>query len=248
MENLDPATGPFQGMFSQIKNEAMSELLVAEARFLSVNGWQPLVPACAGAPIFWRDPTDKNVQRRQDIAVTTQRERTESVQHNVGVCDRIIRDQAYATTGNITTNLWTARLLDWLHSPERKIAESNLHEQGLYCDPVSPDPLLISMEVLKTYTKVFELEVWFRGLQALMKNSGSLSLETPEVKALFMGTGGRALMTFSNQANDSITLITDESRETPCMGIQGIDSTEEIAKALILNVIIAWNDHDVSIG
>jgi hypothetical protein len=56
------------------RTRARAELLDAEARYLSVLGWAPLMPIATGAPVFWRDPITKD-ERSQDVAVDTQKMR-----------------------------------------------------------------------------------------------------------------------------------------------------------------------------
>jgi hypothetical protein len=54
--------------------DCVVELIAAEAHYLRVFGWVPLVPIVPGAPIFWRDPMGGD-ERSEDVAMTTQKAR-----------------------------------------------------------------------------------------------------------------------------------------------------------------------------
>lgn len=58
--------------FTKERKQAYAELLAAEAHYLRLFGWAPLVPAAPGAPIFWRDQRTGE-ERSQDVAVVTEK-------------------------------------------------------------------------------------------------------------------------------------------------------------------------------
>jgi len=144
------------------------------------------------------------------------------------MCARNRKDEEYDRTGVITTSLWMDRHLDHLSVSRKKQME---------------DPLLLAMEGLQQLTRKFEAEVWFHGLQKIIQDcdSSGMELKSGDLQILTLCTAGRVMLTLSNPAKDSISLITtDEDEDRPRMGIQGICATAEVATGLIEQAITAW--------
>jgi hypothetical protein len=134
-------------------------------------------------------------------------------------CWKLRRLKEYESTGVITTRLWLDLTLDRVDCP-----------------------LLSSMETLKLLTQKFEQQVWFNGLQKIVRESRTtgFSMRSGDLSMLIFGTGGRTLITLSLSNESSVTLITIEDSEVAKMGIQGIDATEAEATELILRAIEMW--------
>lgn len=141
-------------------------------------------------------------------------------------CNEIRLFQDYEKTGVLTSKL---TLLAALNSSARRQADSVL------------DRILLASENIRGYIKVFERDVWFMGLQEIVRAARvrGMSFSTETHKVLTYTMAGRAMITISNEAQNSVTLITEEDAISPRMGM-GIEATEAEATQLISAAIEAW--------
>ena len=98
-----------------------------------------------------------------------------------------------------------------------------------------------SAENIHKVVKDFERDVWFRGLQRTVRASTKkgMSATFGDVTIMTYCMCGRARITIEDKVS-SVTVQTDETSQGDCMGMHGIDATEEQAIGLLNLVIAAW--------
>jgi hypothetical protein len=98
-----------------------------------------------------------------------------------------------------------------------------------------------SAENIHKVVKDFEQDVWFRGLQRTVRASDmkGMSADFGDVTIMTYCMCGRARITIEDKAS-SVTVQTDETSQGSCMGMHGIDATEEQAIGLLNLVTAAW--------
>jgi hypothetical protein len=91
-------------------------------------------------------------------------------------------------------------------------------------------------EAVHAAVKVFERNVWFSWLKTYWNDTRDRghNSQIAGLEMLLWGCAGRVVMTLRDPVTDaSVTVITDDSSDTPRMGIQGIDATAADALRLL---------------
>lgn len=109
-----------------------------------------------------------------------------------------------------------------------------------------PSELLLevkaSYERLTASIKSFERDVWFSGLQPVVRacSCSGMSLAHEGLSVLLFSSAGRIMITIQDGVND-LSLIADETSRESTTGLQGVNGTESQAVGLIGRAIAAWN-------
>ncbi len=151
-------------------------------------------------------------------------------------CAAGARLDRFERTGHITTWLWTDSHFE-VGDAEKRGPASGPRIQSLR-------RLVESMESLKEQVAEFDRDVWFGGLQVIVRASSSsaLSGRAPLGPVLLLTTAGRAICTMIGPSGESVTVITDQSSPSPRMGVQGIDATADEARLLISGAVASFRD------
>ena len=124
---------------------------------------------------------------------------------------------------------------------------------GKQCGPFHETLMEVwdSMDRIQVDIKDFEERVWFNGLQKAVVESeykgSSAEGFAGGVKMLVYAIIARCLITISHPDGYSVTLITEEDSDERRMGMQGIDATEEQARALILATAEWWQTRNANV-
>lgn len=89
---------------------------------------------------------------------------------------------------------------------------------------------------IQAAVKMFERAVWFKWLKSYWNSTNERGHEAKiaGIDLLLWGCAGRAMMMLRDPVTKaSVTVITDDSSNKPCMGTQGIDATREDALRLL---------------
>jgi len=98
-----------------------------------------------------------------------------------------------------------------------------------------------SYERVTAGIKAFESEVWFGGLQALVRScdSSGMSLVHEGTSMLTFCSAGRAMITVQDEDGE-ITVIADETSNESRTGLQGLHGTEKHVLSLLERARSAW--------
>ncbi len=113
---------------------------------------------------------------------------------------------------------------------------------------MAKEPSALLQEVKASYERVvasvrsFERDVWFSGLQSVVRRckSSGMSMAHEGLAVLLYSMAGRIMITIQDGVGD-VTLIADETSKESTMGVQGTHSTESQAVDLIERATEAWN-------
>lgn len=172
-------------------------------------------------------------------------------------CDRVIKLKEYRDTKILTTSFLIDNTIKLTTSEIKELiydwkADTTGLENVLphYADDQAFTARIeahISLrKILKEITR-FESEVWFKGLQSLIRPSQSrgFSAKLPsspgELSVLTYSMCGRCIVTIE-EGNVQVSMMCDESSDTPTMGDKGIRATEEQALDLLSRTIAAYQD------
>jgi hypothetical protein len=182
--------------------------------------------------------------------VTTYRG-AEAIRYQHRGCADQLEVIAFEKSGKLTTNLMMVAALS--------LARAGLHQHGVY-DEVKDATDRLTLDV-----KRFETEAWFGGvatatrhsrfgsgkeliyprfpgtLQSIIEDSPhrTLAARLGDVEITGQELAGRALIQFETKTA-RLTLITASNEQTPRMGIQGIDGTEDECRDMLNAVRAAW--------
>lgn len=144
-------------------------------------------------------------------------------------CDKTERHAEFAKDGVLTTRMLTDAAIYGVRREYDRVAPNDM------LDRVSRE----SAEI-QTACKVFERDVWFGGLQKIVRAAShrgfraSFALDSVQCDLLVWSCAGRTVFT-AQPADESyqVSLITADDSADPVMGIQGICATKEQAVALL---------------
>ena len=96
---------------------------------------------------------------------------------------------------------------------------------------------------IRTKIQEFEKEVWFNGLQEIIRNSTKkgVSARLDDIKCLTFSMCARTMITIEDM-DASVTMMCTEDSKIPSMGFRGISATEQQAINLIDFIIKSFKD------
>ena len=98
-----------------------------------------------------------------------------------------------------------------------------------------------SVDLIQEEVKLFEREVWFRGLQQQVRRAWSgLSGEVGGCKVMALACAGRAMVTMEYKDTEITVITTDDDSTESRMGIQGLLGTEGQILGILRAVRGAW--------
>ncbi len=101
--------------------------------------------------------------------------------------------------------------------------------------------LFADIEEISLLVKRFEKEVWFSGLQKIVRKSraSGMSVKVGDFEMMTFCSAGRCMITMQKN-NRQVTAITAEDEDESRMGLQGITATKEEGLSLVQEAIDAW--------
>ncbi len=172
-------------------------------------------------------------------------------------CDRVIKLKEYRDTRILTTSflidntikLTTSEIKELIYDWRGDTTELEKVLPRYANDKAFTARIEAHISLRKILKEIsrFETEVWFRGLQALIRPSKSrgfsakLSSPKGELSVLTYSMCGRCIVTIE-EGNTQVSMMCDESSDTPTMGDKGIRATEEQALDLMNRAITAYQN------
>lgn len=147
----------------------------------------------------------------------------------------------YINTKRLSSHLVMDNSLNLYHTNMKK--DWNFENDNFLEQLRTRCEIAISVSKIQKKIKNFEKEVWFKGLQNTVRASTmkGVSAIINNFYVLTYTMCGRTMITIQDDTA-SVTLITDETSETSCAGLHGIDATEEKALSLIQMAIELFGD------
>ncbi len=128
--------------------------------------------------------------------------------------------------------------VEWMRGPDRAEQRGGIIRRMRECRNLADDYRKIAgeYETVQAAVKSFERNVWFAWLKTYWNDATSRGHKSTiaGLDVLLWGCAGRAVMTLQDPVTkDSVTVITDDSSDAACMGIQGIATTAANASCLL---------------